>query len=415
MKICVVCGNQMPEDAAVCSRCGFSAEQRRFLSERHYRAWIQETVEPARLSWQRQELERQRRELEEQRESAEKNKSPKKTGGFVKNALIAVVVFVLAGAVGKNLIAPNLASSASSDTGTNTSVSALDTGMASSDPDTSSDSTAEQVELSQEQLNKAAEVGFDLNLFENLPLTSREDILAWLEQNGYEYEEYGEESDWNAHIMVHGEKLISVSYKADGAGSKESYLLSYDYNSDYSSDYNRQSVVAELMGELHQKKDDDTYFDGVTHYYISEYCARRRTYMISDQTEIDDQADMLLSVLNEIPDILDEQATLDWIAGYGMTYDPNDEFKWCDMDLGIWRCTYFYSDYWRFETSTGNPKDYYDTTKEKLADAGFEAGEEIEGENGTYTYSTQSGTVRIWMQSDQCYHDVHLYVNPVNS
>ena len=44
----------------VCGRCGFPAKCRWFLSERHYRAWIQETVEPARLNWQRQELERQK-------------------------------------------------------------------------------------------------------------------------------------------------------------------------------------------------------------------------------------------------------------------------------------------------------------------------------------------------------------------
>ena len=57
VKICIVCGKQIPDDAAVCSRCGFPAEQRYFLSEKHCRAWQHEIVEPARLSWQRQELE----------------------------------------------------------------------------------------------------------------------------------------------------------------------------------------------------------------------------------------------------------------------------------------------------------------------------------------------------------------------
>ena len=68
VKTCVVCGMQLPDEAMVCGRCGFPAKCRWFLSERHYRAWIQETVEPARLNWQRQELERQKRLFAEQRE-----------------------------------------------------------------------------------------------------------------------------------------------------------------------------------------------------------------------------------------------------------------------------------------------------------------------------------------------------------
>ena len=79
MKTCVVCGNQLPDEAMVCGRCGFPMHQRAFLSEAHYRAWMQETVEPERLNWQRQELERQRRELEiQKRLFAEQRESPKR-------------------------------------------------------------------------------------------------------------------------------------------------------------------------------------------------------------------------------------------------------------------------------------------------------------------------------------------------
>ena len=175
MKTCIVCGNQMPEDEMGCGRCGFPAEQRYFLSEKHCRAWQHEIVEPARLSWQRQELERQRRELEmqkrlfaEQRESLKRGKpdidtansgwntdtgkkekpkkdqQPKKKGDMVKNTLIAFAVFAAAGLIGRAVIAPSSSPSSASFGETQQHIEA------------SIDAETEPVTLSQEQHDKAA-------------------------------------------------------------------------------------------------------------------------------------------------------------------------------------------------------------------------------------------------------------------
>jgi hypothetical protein len=67
VKTCVVCGMQLPDEAMVCSRCGFPMHQRAFLSEAHYRAWMREVIEPCRIDWHRRDIEQQRKQLKEQK------------------------------------------------------------------------------------------------------------------------------------------------------------------------------------------------------------------------------------------------------------------------------------------------------------------------------------------------------------
>ena len=156
MKTCVVCGMQLPDEAMVCNRCGFPMHQRAFLSEAHYRAWMREVIEPCRIDWHRRDIEQQRKQLKEQKRQIEeqrrkleeqqkskkeperpvqnrrtewntadsgwnqtaKEQKPKKKGGMVKNALIALVVFAASGLIGRAVIAPSSSPSSASSGGT---------------------------------------------------------------------------------------------------------------------------------------------------------------------------------------------------------------------------------------------------------------------------------------------------------
>ena len=451
MKTCIVCGNQMPEDEMVCGRCGFLTKRRRFLSERHYRAWIQETVEPARLSWQRQELERQRHDIEQQRKQLEEQKrqikeqwkklkkqqklqreseclaqnsrtewntsdsgwdqtakeqKTKKKGGVVKNALISFVEFVTAGLISRAVIAPSSSSSSVSSNEIQSHIVA------------SIDEVKEPVELSQEQLYKAAKVGFDLNLFENLPLTSRKDIIAWLEEKHYSYEEFGGENHWMVKIGTDRGNPVKISYRDQTAGTQSNYTMYYTYHENYRKDDTFFNMVKQLMQEHHKegsvKEDHATYYDNAGYYYIVwKTKAIKVVLRKAKQREIDEQVDQLARVLNEMPKIKEKQETLDWIAENSYYYKDKPRHSRCNVDLGIWSATYHYEKFWDFKLYDGNAKKYYETVCKKLKDAGFKRGKETKQDNRRRIDYTLYGKWSIRVMYNLIYHYFELYCTPL--
>ena len=445
MKTCVVCGMQLPDEAMVCSRCGFPMHQRAFLSEAHYRAWMREVIEPCRIDWHRRDIEQQRKQLKEQQRQIEeqrrkleeqqkskkeperpaqnrrtewntadsgwnqtaKEQNPKKKGGLVKNALIVLGVFTAASLLGRAVFAPSMQPSSST-------VSSAET---QSYVEASIDAEAEPVTLSQEQLDKAAEVGFDLNLFENLPLTSREDILAWLDENKYQYKESSGESNWTVDIRTDEGSQVMVSYKGQTAGTQVNYTLHYYYHEEYQEDETYFNTVKQLMKELHEEgsvqEDYASYYDNAEDYIVLKVVASKTVLRKAKQSEINEQTEQLVRMLNEMPEIKEKQETLDWIAENSDSYEDAPEYSWCTVDLGIWNATYFYEDFWYFELYHGNAKKYYETVCEKFKDAGFEQGKETKQDNRRSIYYTLSGKWSIQVEYNPIYHNIELYCNPL--
>lgn len=445
VKTCVVCGMQLPDEAMVCSRCGFPMHQRAFLSEAHYRAWMREVIEPCRIDWHRRDIEQQRKQLKEQQRQIEeqrrkleeqqkskkeperpaqnrrtewntadrgwnqtaKEQKPKKKGGLVKNALIVLGVFTAASLLGRAVFAPSMQPSSST-------VSSAET---QSYVEASIDAEAEPVTLSQEQLDKAAEVGFDLNLFEKLPLTSREDILAWLDENKYQYKESSGESNWTVDIRTDEGSLVSVTYEGQTSGTQANYLLHYNYHEGYREDETYYNTVKQLMQELHKEgsvqEDYAIYYDNAETDTVWKAKVEKVVLRKAKQSEIDEQADQLVRVLNEMPEIKEKQETLDWIAKNSDSYEDDPEYSWCNVDLGIWSATYFYEDFWHFEVYAGNAKRYYETVCEKFKDAGFEQGKETKQDNRRSIYYTLSGKWSIQVEYNPIYHHIELYCNPL--
>ena len=418
MKTCIVCGNQMPEDEMVCGRCGFPAEQRRFLSERHYRAWIQETVEPARLNWQRQELERQRRELERQREYVEQNKPPKKTGGFLRNALIAAVVFILAGAVGKNLIAPNLASSADSDS------TALSTDIAEFSVLTPFPlATVKEDELSQDEVNECGEeLGVDLDLFENLPMESVEAAQQWLDENAYEYEK-SEAKDGSGQISLEitprdgSDWRIFYGYMT--SGSMESSRLVLNPNSGKIENTDGIDNVLSLLhfrGYMTGESAVWTYYDGNEQYYLAEDSLQRILCMDVSEDTVAADVEMILPLLTEW-DRSDGQSITDWLTENHCAWEWNDDDSQYTITAGNWEGTLFDDDdklsLCRY---VGNPDDYYLELNSRLTEMGYmKNGETTKRLSTKVPQDTEASCVykkgedEIWVSCDFSMHYLHIY------
>lgn len=423
MKTCIVCGNQMPEDEMVCGRCGFLTKRRRFLSERHYRAWIQETVEPARLNWQRQELERQRRELERQRESAEKDKPPKKTGGFVKNALIAVVVFVLASAVGKTLIAPNLTPSVDSDsTARSSSVTTPDS------PDASSAvfplDTVKEDELTPEEVNAyGEELGVDLDLFENLPMESVEAAQQWLDENAYEYEK-SEAKDGSGQISLEitprdgSDWRIFYGYMT--SGSMESSRLVINPNSGKIESTDGIDNVLSLLhfrGYMTGESAVWTYYDGNEQYYLAEDSLQRILCMDVSEDTVAADVEMILPLLTEW-NPSGEQSMEDWLTENHCAWEWNDDDSQYTITAGNWEGTLFDDDdklsLCRY---VGNPDDYYLELNSRLIEMGYTKNEETTKRLSTKVpQDTEASCVykkgedEIWVSCDFSMHYLQIYL-----
>lgn len=283
-----------------------------------------------------------------------------------------------------------------------------------------------------EQLELAAVVGFDLNLFENLPMTSRKDILTWLDKNKYQYKEFSIENSREVRIQAKGEGMARIQYEKPEEDPLLGYTMIYHLHEDFEDDLDYRNIVRWLMERLHEKgsySDNFSlnsscfsyqdyfdchdyhdyhrkyhYYDDAEEYWIFNSSAERSVYRKAEQSEIDEQTNQLICTLNEVPKIKKKKKTLAWIAENSDSYEDCPEVGSCDVYLGIWRGTYYYKNSWSFEAISGNPEQYYRAICEKLNDAGYEGGEKITEKDHLESYYTRSGELRIEVS---CYMTEH--------
>lgn len=114
---------------------------------------------------------------------------------------------------------------------------------------------------------------FDWNLFENIPLTSAEEITTWLDDNGYEYEEFGERGAYGWIVKFRskqGNNEVSIADRDDH------YTLCYRYGAGL------RTYIESLMSDSHSLVSsgeyESKYKDGENVYYVQEYDQNRILY-----------------------------------------------------------------------------------------------------------------------------------------
>lgn len=238
MKQCEVCLHPISDTARFCEYCGAPVKKRAFLSEQHYLSWMEREDEPRTADETAEEQPEENYEVQpelEQNADSEGNESenqreskpaqPKKSrlsGKKKRIALTVCAVLVILIAIAWRL--------------------------------------------------RPAE-RFDQNLFENIPLTSAEEITTWLDDNGYEYEESGERGEYGWMVKFRskqGNNEVSISDQVDH------YTLCYRYGAGL------RTYLESLMSDSHSlvssDENESKYKDGENVYYVQEYDQNRILY-----------------------------------------------------------------------------------------------------------------------------------------
>lgn len=406
MKQCIICQNRLPDKAEVCERCGFPV-RRHFLSETHYRTWMRESVIPYREQWN----ERQERKTDQT--NAVTPKPKKKPYGLI--AAGAAVVVLIAGIV--------IGFSAGGKQSENLSAS-----QPEQTADVGSAPSAQTADAGSE-LSEQTEPEFDLDLFCNLPLTSRDEAIEWLYQNGYSYKErIGSTEDyWSMDITVENAPPVWVEYQKEQPGFQGICSLSYQYNSEEENDAELQRWLSEQLSQRYDGGKDVEYYDGSygTDYFegVEEYSAisdgaYRKLCMESSVDQIASQVNQLMPLLAAVPDPAEKQETLTLLDENGIEYENDENNGWCNAFYGDWDMTYYYeapkwndTPCWRFYYCAGNPQDYYNALKSKLEAEGYHAGTERENESYGYeiTYSYE-GRQDVNLYLNMIYHIIYIKI-----
>lgn len=235
MKRCTFCGGMISDAAKFCEHCGAPVGERRFLSKEHYLSWREMGDERRTKEQKAEERAVEEQPVMEQKPDSEENGAenrrkskpaqPKKSRlagkkKWIALAVCAVLVVVLAVAWRISFLAR-----------------------------------------------------FDRNLFENIPLTSAEEITAWLDDNGYEYEEFGERGlyGWMVEFRSkQGDNEVSIADQVDH------YTLRYSYGAGL------RTYLELLMRASHSLVSSDEYWskyqDGENIYFVQEYGQNRILY-----------------------------------------------------------------------------------------------------------------------------------------
>ena len=235
MKRCTFCGGMISDAAKFCEHCGAPVGERRFLSKEHYLSWREMGDERRTKEQKAEERAVEEQPVMEQKPDSEENGAenrrkskpaqPKKSRlsgkkKWIALAVCAVLVVVLA-------VAWRL----------------------------------------------SPMVRFDRNLFENIPLTSAEEITTWLDENGYEYEEFGERGQYGWMVEFRSKKGNNEVSIAD---RDDHYTLCYRYG------VGLRTYLESLMRDSHSLVSSDEYEskykDGENVYYIQEYEQNRILY-----------------------------------------------------------------------------------------------------------------------------------------
>lgn len=398
MKQCIICRSRLSDKAEVCERCGFPV-RRQFLSETHYRTWMRESVIPYREQWN----ERQERKTDQDEISSGSKKLP--YGLILMGAIaviIAVRVLVVAGTGG------NSAANGHGSWGSGSAGSAV-VGSA---------------------MYEQTEPEFDLDLFCNLPLTSRDEAIEWLYQNGYSYKErIGSTEDyWSMDITVENAPPVTVFSQGETTGSQGYSELIYNYNSEEENDAELQRWLSEQLSQRYDGGRDMEYYGGsygtdyfeeAEEYHADSDSAYRELYMESSVDQIASQVNQIMPLLAAVPDPAEKQETLTLLDENGIEYENDEENGWCSTSYGDWNVTYYYeapklwndTPCWRFYYSAGNPQDYYKALKSEMEEAGYRAEAETEneyyGNDITYSYEGRQDVKLRLIMID---HVINIYI-----
>lgn len=407
MKQCIICRSRLSDKAEVCEQCGFPV-RRHFLSETHYRTWMRESAIPYREQWN------ERQEKKTDQTNAVTPKPKKKPYGLIA-AGAAVVVLIAGIAIGfsaggkqsENLSASQPEQTA--DVGSAPSAQTADAGS---------------------ELSEQTEPEFDLDLFCNLPLTSRDEAIEWLYQNGYSYKEgAGSTEDyWSLDITVENAPPVSVFYRGEITGSQGYSQLSYDYNSEAENDAELQHWLSEQLSQRYDGGRDMEYYGGSygTDYFeeAEEYSANsdaayRVLNLESSMDQIVSQVNQIMPLLTAVPDPAEKQETLTLLDENGIEYENDEEHGWCSVSYGDWDVTYHYeapklwndTPCWRFYYCAGNPQDYYKALKSQMEEAGYQAEAETENEyyGNDITYSYE-GRQDVKLRLNMIDHVINIYI-----
>ena len=391
MKQCIICRSRLSDKAEVCEQCGFPV-RRHFLSETHYRTWMRESAIPYREQWN----ERQESKTDQDEIASGSKKIP--YGLILMGAIaviIAVRVLVVAG-TGGNSAAHGHGSWGSGSAGSAVVGSAM---------------------------YEQTEPEFDLDLFCNLPLTSKEEIMSWLDENGYTYWEktVAEPSEWVLGVTAKSGQTVRISYEGARTNYQSCYEIRYDYNNEGANDLRLQNWLSERMKQRsdgeYLSENENYYFNGAETYQISKQNAFRWNDTESTLDEISHQANEMMEFAATMPSPSEKQDTLDWLDQKGILYEHENEQDddFYVVSLNEWRTVYFPEStgnpHWTFHYYVGNPQEYYRVLKSKLESEGYQAGEETENKYGgydiTYSYDDRQD---ITMSYEMLPHHIFFYI-----
>ena len=319
MKKCIICQNWIPDDAKRCETCGFPA-RRWFLSKHHYASWMEQTVIPYRKQWETREEEKQRKEEiqpaeTENEQTTEKtaeipaavSKTKKKLRGLM--AAGATVVILAVGIV----IGVGFGGKQDSDV-ENIEPEQTETTQSSKVENTASSS---QIEKEEDTVPD-----FDLNLFENIPLTTRNEMVSWLDENGYSYEESGEPEtdDWKISINVNTNP--SVVYDKERPGHLEKYRLEYVCGNDETEKWLNEQLKQEY-GAGNENDIWIEYVDGSTTYSIMDSTAYKETLASTSPSETVEQVELAIELLLSAPNPPKKEETLDWLEQSKFSFEKS--------------------------------------------------------------------------------------------
>ena len=227
MKRCTFCGGMISDAAKFCEHCGAPVGERRFLSKEHYLSWREMGDERRTKEQKAEERAVEEQPVMEQKPDSEENGAenrrkskpaqPKKSRlsgkkKWIALAVCAVLVVVFAVAW------------------------------------------------------RLSPMGrFDRNLFENIPLTSAEEITTWLDDNGYEYEELGERGNggWLVRFESKRDKMpVTILFADRSSSMNKNYRLNYEIDigmKSYLSSYLKHSY-REVTSGYEYCEDENLYY-----------------------------------------------------------------------------------------------------------------------------------------------------------
>lgn len=303
MKRCTFCGGMISDAAKFCEHCGAPVGKRKFLSKEHYLSW-REMRDELRTKEQKAE----ERAVEEQR--VQMNTIPVKDHGseeqqrglneeeerkYIRENWVIRLFMIILLITGVFLVNQTASESDAICGYFLLIITALVTGVARIELDGFKGAQRSKKSKSRKKTTIALITGivaivvfysawrlspirrFDQNLFENIPLTSAEEITTWLDDNGYEYEEFGERGGYSWIVKFRskqGNNEVSI------ADRHNHFTLDYRY------DAPMRTYLKFMMRVSHSLVSSDEYRskykDGENVYYVFDSSIYRMYYGVTD-------------------------------------------------------------------------------------------------------------------------------------